>query len=52
MTDGYDAAGYVYTPMAVLGSRHTVRVCVRPASGARQCFTASVGQRAEQGGSG
>ncbi|WP_327287465.1 helix-turn-helix domain-containing protein [Streptomyces sp. NBC_01198] len=42
VTDTLDATGYVHTPMAVLGTRHDVRVCLQPAAGSRQCFTARV----------
>ncbi|SEF55728.1 Helix-turn-helix domain-containing protein [Actinacidiphila yanglinensis] len=46
VTDGYDAQGYVYTPMAVVDAHRKVTVCLRPSTGAGQCFAA----RAPSGG--
>ncbi len=40
--DHWDAQGYVYTRMAGIGRQHYVHVCLEPATGKKEFFTAHV----------
>jgi transcriptional regulator with XRE-family HTH domain len=45
VVDALDAAGYVFTPMAPAVPRASLRVCVVPAHGERECFAVPAGGR-------